>query len=241
MLFVFIRGNIPPSHARVRALTHISRLEADTIWAQKRHWEVLNAPCQAPVAEPAPRRKFAARLALLALCVLGPIGAACAQSTTAMPMEALPLVHVRAGAVQGCGVRLTGGEPNRAVSSWFDVSFNVFRRGFGLAQSIAYELKRSEYDGESRPARVPVQSTWLTASEESARLGENTERRESLVYMLVIDDVLALFEAVASGRPVTLGIRRWGQRVDAVYTGTPVLSADSRHQISTCLAGLALE
>jgi hypothetical protein len=77
--------------------------------------------------------------------------------------------------------------------------------------------------------------------ERSVRLGENTERRESLVYRLVIDDVLALFEAVARGRPVTLGIRQWGQRVDAVYTGTPILTADSRRQITACLAGLAFE
>ena len=187
-------------------------------------------------------RASIALLALLALCVLGSIELAGAQGTNQMPMEALPLVHVRQGEVHGCGVRLTGGEPNAAVSSWFDVSFNVFRRGFGLAQSIAYEMRRSGYEGEGRPARVPVQSTWLkTAAEGSARLGENTERNESLVYRLVIDDVLALFEAVASGRPVTLGIRQWGQRVDAVYTGTPILTADSRQEITACLAGLKFE
>ena len=180
------------------------------------------------------------RTVLLALSVLA--GTANAQGTAQMPMEALPLVHVRQGEVHGCGVRLTGGEPNPAGSSWFDVSFNVFRRGFGLAQSIAYEMKRSGYEGEGRPARVAVQSTWLKAHDEgSARLGENTKRSESLIYRLVIDDVLALFETVATGRPVTLGIRPWGQRVDAVYTGIPILSADSRQQISACLAGLTFE
>jgi hypothetical protein len=38
-------------------------------------------------------------------------------------------------------VRLTGGEPRTPSSSWFDVSFNVYSPGFGLAQSIAYEIK----------------------------------------------------------------------------------------------------
>ena len=159
-----------------------------------------------------------------------------------MSIEAQPLTHMRGGTVQGCGMRLTGGEAKTPASSWFDVSVNVFRRGVGIAQSIAYEIKRSEADdGESRPARVPVQSTWLKATGGSTRQGENTERRESLVYTLLVDDVLALFEAVGSGQPVTLGIRRWGERTDTVYTGTPVLSSDSRDRMSTCLASLTLE
>lgn len=192
-------------------------------------------------------RKIAIRIVralvvLLPLWIVAPGIAAGAQSTGHIPMEALPVVHMRQGVVQGCGVRLTGGEPDPAVSSWFDVSFNVFRRGFGLAQSIAYEMKPSGYEGEGRPATVPVQSTWLKAADEgNTRRGENTERRESLVYRLLADDVLALFEAVASDRPITLGIRQWGQRADVVYTGTPDLSADSRRQIGACLAQLIFE
>ena len=155
-------------------------------------------------------------------------------------MEAQPLLHVRNSQVQGCGLRLTGGEPGKQASSWFDVSFNVFRRGLGLVQSIAYEIRRSDYEGDSRPEKVSVHSTWLKVSGSSTRIGENLERRDTLVYALVMEDVLALFEAVANGDSVTLGIRRWGQRADAVYTGAPFLSSDSRHQMSECLAGLAL-
>ena len=163
-----------------------------------------------------------------------------AQSEPSGLMQAQPLLHVRNGQVQGCGLRLTGGEPGKQASSWFDVSFNLFRSGPGLAQSIAYEIKRSEYAGDSRPTQVPVQSTWLKVHDGAARLGENTERRDTLVYTLLMDDVLALFEAVANGDPVTLGIKRWGQRTDVVYTGAPLISSDSRDRMSTCLAGLAL-
>jgi hypothetical protein len=182
-----------------------------------------------------------APILLLALCALDLLSAANAQGTRQLAMEALPVVHVRQGEVHGCGVRLTGGEPGKAASSWFDVSFNVFRRGPGLAQSIAYEIRRSEFEGDSRPAQVPVQSTWLQVAQGTARLGENTERRDTLVYTMVIDEVLALFEALAKGEPVTLGIKRWGQRADAVYSAAPLLSTDSRHQIGVCLADLALE
>lgn len=177
-----------------------------------------------------------ARFIFLAF-VLGLSETALAQAPSSVPLEAQPLMHMRDGRIQGCGVRLTGGEPGTAVSAWFDVSFNIFGPGFGIAQSIAYEIRRSE-EGESRPARVPVQSTWLKASEGSTRLGENTERRDSLIYTLLVEDVLSLFEAIANEQPLVLGIKRWGQRVDSVYTATPILNADSRSRISTCLAGL---
>lgn len=175
-------------------------------------------------------------LVICALCA----AEASAQTEAAMPINAQALTYVRDGAVQGCGVRLTGGESGAPVSAWFDVSFNLFRRGYGVAQSIAYEVRQSE-DGTSRPARVPVQTTWIKATDGSARLGENIERRESLVYALVVEDVLALFEALAESQPLVLGIKRWGQRVDSIYTGTPILTADSRHRISVCLGGLAFE
>jgi hypothetical protein len=180
-----------------------------------------------------------ARAVPLIACALLAAGGAYAQPQASTLMEAQPLMHVRDGKVQGCGLRLTGGEAGKQASSWFDVSFNVFRRGLGLAQSIAYEIRRSDYEGNSRPAKVPVQSTWLKVSDGNTRVGENAERRDTLIYTLVMDDVLALFEAVANGDPVTLGIKRWGQRADAVYTGAPLLSSDSRHRMSACLADLA--
>lgn len=164
-----------------------------------------------------------------------------AQTTASISIDAQPVMHLRESKVHGCGVRLTGGAPGKAASSWFDMSFNAFRRGLGIAQAIAYEIKRSEFEGDSRPAIVPVQSTWLKAGAGSTRLGENIERRDTLIYTMVMDDVLRLFEALANGESVTVGIRHWGQRVDAVYTGAPMLSTDSRHRISSCLEALALE
>lgn len=183
----------------------------------------------------------AAALFLLAYCA-DTAGIVHAQDTPTVPIAAQPLVYMKDGAVQGCGLRLTGGEPSATgASSWFDVSFNVFRRDVALAQSIAYEIKHSEYEGDSRPARVAVQSTWLRAPVGGTRLGENTERRESLIFTLLMEDALSLFEAVATGQPVTLGIKRWGQRVDSVYTGTPAVSAESRGVIGNCLAALVPE
>lgn len=156
-------------------------------------------------------------------------------------LEAKPLTHVREGVVDGCGVRLTGGQPGTPASSWFDVSFNVFEHGLGIAQSIAYELARSEYDGEARPARVPVRSTWLQAAAGSPRRGENLERKDTLVYTLLPEDVLELFEAAAESRSITLGIRRWGEPEDAVYRARLDLDESARRELHACLDRLSFQ
>lgn len=161
-----------------------------------------------------------------------------AEVTASLAIEALPLAHMRDGQVQGCGLRFTGGEAQSPVSSWFDVSLNVFRQGIAIAQSIGYEIRRSEVEGDSRPTMAPVESTWLRAGGRTARRGENMERNGSLVYTLVPDDVVEVFEAVAKGEPVTLGIKRWGEPIDRVYTGRAVMDGESRHRIGACLAEL---
>jgi hypothetical protein len=179
-------------------------------------------------------------LKLFALILGFTIGFAASAHAAGMPIVAQPLVYTRDGEVQGCGARLTGGEAGAgAASEWFDVSFNVFRGGLALAQSYAYELKRSAYGGDARPARVPVQSAWLKAQSGGARLGENLERRDTLVYRLVLDDALALFRALAAGDSVTVGIKRWGESAESVYAGKPQLTEDARIRIASCLAALA--
>ena len=174
------------------------------------------------------------------LFILFPLlAAAAAAGAGEMPIAAQPLVHARNGAVQGCGARLTGGESTPAGSSaWFDVSFNVFRSGHALVQSYAYEFRRSEYDGEARPAQVPLQSAWLKAPQGAARLGENSERRDTLIYSLVLDEALALFEALAAGEQVTVGIKRWDRRNASVYAGKPELTDEGRRRIAECLVRL---
>jgi hypothetical protein len=162
-----------------------------------------------------------------------------AQLAPGIPIVAQSLVHQRDGAVQGCGVRLTGGEAGTTASAWFDVSFNIFRRGVALAQSIAYEIRRLGYAGENRPSRVSLQSTWIKAADGNAKLGENSDRRETLVYSLQFDDALSLFQALGSGRAVSVGIKRWGQAADTVYTGIPVLTSETREEIGACLERLA--
>ena len=167
--------------------------------------------------------------------------AAAADAAAPMALVAQPLTHVREGQVQGCGLRLTGGAAGRAASSWFDVSVNVFGTGGSLVQAIVYELKASEYDGEARPARVPVRSTWIRVGEGSTRRGENIERKDTLVYRLLAEDALALFEALAEGRSIAVGIRRWGEPEESVHKGAPALDEAARAEVGACLGRLRFD
>jgi hypothetical protein len=176
---------------------------------------------------------------LFLICASLPALASAAAAQNAPPISADALVYARDGVVNGCGVRLTGGAPNASgPSTWFDVSVNVFRRDIAIAQAIAYEIRRSDFTGDSRPARVPLQSAWLRSADGKARLGENAERLDTLAYTLLTEDALALFDAIARGQPLSVGLKRWGDRVDSVYSGTPALADQTREQIGECLATL---
>jgi len=175
-------------------------------------------------------------LQLIAAMLLYGTCSAAAQPVKPLAIEARTLTHTGGGQVQGCGLRLTGGEARSPVSSWFDVSVNVFRHGIAIAQSIAYDMRRSDLGGDSQPATAPVESTWVRAGEGIARRGENMERGQSLIYTLVPDDVVEVFEAVARGKPVSVGIKRWGEPIDIVYSGSASMDDDSREHMSACLA-----
>ena len=156
----------------------------------------------------------------------------------ALPMKAAPIAHEREGSVYGCGVRLTGGKPAaQGPSSWFDLSFNVFRSGTALVHAVAYEMPRSA-TGDSRPARVPVQSAWIAAGAGSAKLGENVRRQESLVYSLAFEDAVSLFDAATRGTPLRLGMKTWGQHSASIHEGVASMEAEARDRIADCVARL---
>jgi len=181
-----------------------------------------------------------ARAVLIAMLLSAACSAA-AQPGKPLTIEARTLTHTRDGQVEGCGLRFTGGEARSPVSSWFDVSLNVFRHGVAIAQSLAYDMRRSERDGDSVPAIAPVESTWLRAGEGIARRGENPERTRSLIYTLVPDEAIDVFEAVAKGEPLSVGIKRWTEPSEAVYTGLASMDDEARQNMSACLAELLQE
>jgi hypothetical protein len=84
-----------------------------------------------------------------------------------------------------------------------------------------------------------LQSMWMKTADTGARLGENGERRDTLVYALRLEDAAALFQAVAQTDPITVGVKRWGERSDTVYSGRPHMPQDARERLAACLDAIA--
>ena len=136
---------------------------------------------------------------------------------------------------------MTGGQPRaKGGSSWFDVSFNVYRRDIAIVQAIGYQIPQPQYDTESRPERVAMQRAWLKveAAGGLTRLGENIAVRDSVIYTVTVDEAASLFAAVAKGQRLAVGMKRWGQAQETVYAGAPNLDDDTRRQVGACLEAL---
>ena len=175
-------------------------------------------------------------LFVLALAAAPP-GAGAAE----LPLVADALTHERAGRTEACGIRITGGSAGpKAASVWVDLSVNVWASGAALVQAIAYEMPPSTYDKETRPVRVPIQRAWVKPRDApgSTRLGENLEARDGLVYRITLDDATRLFEAIATGKPLAIGMRPWGVRREWVFEGAAQLSGAARDSLRACLGAL---
>src|SRR5688572_21265738 len=76
-------------------------------------------------------------------------------------IEGQPLVYVREGAVNGCGVRLFGGQAGTVGAvPYFDVSFNLWRNGAGIVKAMSYDLRVEELAAGKRPVGLPISSAW---------------------------------------------------------------------------------
>jgi hypothetical protein len=158
-----------------------------------------------------------------------------------MPLAAAPLKYERAGKIEGCGVRVTGGSAApKTRSVWFDLSFNVYARGTAAVQAIAYTMAPSRYEQEARPERSSIQRAWVQprGATGSTRLGENTEARDALAYAITFDEGLRLFEAVAMAQPVVVGLRAWGEPREWRFEGIAELSDAGRAEVAKCVGAL---
>ena len=190
-------------------------------------------------APPATRMKTGA--ALVFACIACASGAANAQDAAEVSVATEALRYANGDTVQGCGVRLTGGQARaKAGSSWFDVSFNIYRRGIAIVQAIGYEILQPQFDTESRPERVAMQRAWLRVGTAggTTRAGENAAVQDSVIYTVTLDEAGSLFAAVAKGERLVIGIKRWGQKQETVYAGSPNLDGETRRQIRACLEAL---
>lgn len=179
---------------------------------------------------------FVARLAL-------------AQMMISATISGQALQYMKDGRVSGCGIRMVGIEGVRASGPMvvFDASFNTVLPGLGTvkgdSQLVTLAQMQAGQSGQMRPRPVAF---WIrapgsraTQPREGRMIGAITPPEAVMYVTDRLDDVMALFTAVASGKPIQVGIRQRGESVDRVFYGTVTLSDGDRGTVHQCFSDLA--
>jgi len=139
--------------------------------------------------------------AFLLACALCLSSIARAQNGPAVPIHAEPLTYESDGFVQGCGVRLTGGEPAvGGASSWFDVSFSVFRRGIGITEPLARGSSGKAMLAFMAPREIDAALAGIPGA--TAQAGMRAELAQIRTALHAVSESEIIAGAVAIGAPV---------------------------------------
>jgi hypothetical protein len=182
---------------------------------------------------------------LAALCTVVVFAPATAGTVEQAVVMADPQMQVKAGAVQGCGFRLRLMPQSiaglRSVVL-LDASFNLYSEGLGLLKGGAMEVPI--VGGKpGKPSNRPIESFWMKAqgADPTAPKGDKVlpaETKGYLLYGVPFESINALFEAVWSKAPITVGARLKGEPMDRIYVGSPEVSDADDQQGHECMARL---
>lgn len=198
-------------------------------------------------------KKPEAKLATNAIRLISFIAAAVTASASNAGMiepaiiTATPVMQVKDGAVQGCGYRLKAYPTTFAGQSSFvalDVSFNLFLPGIGLLKGGAQQVVMR--DNNPQLTNRPAESFWLKVEGEKPTTAADGKVLQSpdvgyLLYAVSPDATARLFAGLATGVPLTVGVRVKGEPIDRIYSGPVQLSDPDRKQGGQCLADLIKE
>ena len=156
-----------------------------------------------------------------------------------------PLMYVKAGKVDGCGIRLISvlSDPSGRSAKSFDVSLNFWADGRAGLKGLAYDIDIARLKAGGRPINVPLHSFWMKADGKDApqpyggRVGD-TEDPGGKIYGIEFSQALDLYEGVLGRQPFMVGVRRLTERTERIYVGRVSLDEKERAQSLSCLREL---
>jgi len=153
-----------------------------------------------------------------------------------------PQMQIKDGAIQGCGYRLKS-IPQSLVGLTsvivLDTSFNIYAEGMVLLKGGAVRIDvKAGAPGKAENRQIA--SFWMKAQGEKPTKALNGkvipgETQGYLLYGESIAAVAKLFDSVADGTPLTIGVRVKGEGIDRIYSGIAQLSEQDRAQGAQCL------
>lgn len=178
------------------------------------------------------------------LCLLPWISSA--QNLLEARIEGQPLIYLKDGNIEGCGVRLFAFQldPVGSAGTGWDVSFNFWTNGLATAKGLAYDIDVRELKAGKKPKNARLERFWIKAPNVSA-----TQPREnrifpgddagSIMYAIGLDTAIDLLKATFAKETLTVSIRRAGERTERLYFGIPSLSDAEREQLMNCVSEAA--
>jgi len=156
-----------------------------------------------------------------------------------------PQMQIKDGAIQGCGYRLKSIPQSLAGLTSvivLDTSFNIYAKGKALLKGGAVRVAvKAGAPGKAENRQIA--SFWIKAQGEKPTKALNGkvipgETQGYLLYVETIAAVAKLFDSVADGTPLTIGVRVKGEGIDRIYSGVAQLSDQDRNQGAQCLNDL---
>ena len=169
-------------------------------------------------------------------------------------LDGQPLVYMRDGAVDACGIRIVVVDVPAAFNqasliTAYDVSFNIKSSGHAVVNAGSTDATLSDYETGNKDRRKAIapQGFWFKAP--GAKATAPVEKMNgrmlagadpgTVLYVAELDSVNALFSAHRARKPISMGVTRPGMRTERIFSGRINMSDSERQQVSSCLDQLA--
>lgn len=183
---------------------------------------------------------------LMSLCLVLMASSALAQAVFPSDIRGQPLMYMKDGIVEGCGVRflIIDIVPGRNVVPVYDMSFNLYRT-FAAVKAGSYdvhidELRAGKPMGTEK--RVSLTTAWLKAANTPATTPLNgmhqSDDKGFFLYEADVERVTPLFLAVMRGESISVGARREKDKGDRIFAGPVKLDPAELEQLTQCAAEL---
>lgn len=178
---------------------------------------------------------FAAALAATSL-------SAFAQSMEEAQISAQPLVYMKQGKLEGCGIRFIGVllAPNLKTGRGLDTSVNIWTTGMAAAKGLSYDIDVAALRAGGKTNRAPINSFWIKAPDSNAtsplegRINDSDDAGGK-IYLIAFDSALPIFRAVIEEKSLMFGVGRQNETGEKIYFGVAKLSKAELEQITQCL------
>lgn len=167
-----------------------------------------------------------------------------AQNVVEVEFQGQPLMYMKDGKLDGCGVRLVGinASPSpTAIWQIIDISFNIMAPGMATVKLSTHNTTMAAMKSGAKPSYLYVERGWIKAENKNATtpLPGSTfirgEDKNSVLYVTSVESIFELFNAEQDRQQIYVGIRRRGDTFESIYSGRLALSPQESGEVGKCL------